>query len=94
MTGSRTGDMSGPQFFQTRMGQTFFEGTVPRLYRAIDRLADALGGPREYRVVSVKSDDAKIQKELDELGKQGWRMTHVQSGRMFFERVVPRKERG
>lgn len=86
--------MSGPQFFQTRMGQVFFEGTMPRLYRAIGRVADALAGPREYKVVSVKNGDERIQADLDELGKSGWRLTHVESGRMFFERVVPRKEEG
>lgn len=86
--------MSGPQFFQTGMGKIFFEGTMPRLYRAIDRLADVLAGPREYKVVTIKSNDALLQGELDDLGASGWRMTHVESGRMFFERPAPRKEKG
>ena len=89
-----TPGMSGPQFFQTRMGQTFFEGTMPRVYRAVNRLTDALVGKREYQVVTIKSDDEKIQKDLDALGKEGWRLTHIESGRMFLERVVPSKEQG
>ncbi|MDC0714279.1 hypothetical protein POL68_37805 [Stigmatella sp. ncwal1] len=30
--------MSGPSFFQTHMGQRFFEGTVPQLVRELQRL--------------------------------------------------------
>lgn len=33
--------MSGPQFFQTGMGQKFLEHTVPELVRHIARLAAA-----------------------------------------------------
>lgn len=33
---------NGPSFFQTRMGITFFEGTLPRAVRALERIADAL----------------------------------------------------
>lgn len=32
----------GPQFFQTGMGQKFFEVTVPRMVKALERIADAL----------------------------------------------------
>ena len=32
----------GPEFFQTRMGQKFFEGDIPALIAAINRLADAV----------------------------------------------------
>lgn len=31
-----------PEFFQTGMGQKFFEGTVPRIVKALERIADAL----------------------------------------------------
>ena len=34
--------MSGPKFFETRMGQTFYEGTMPRLVRELQRLNDNL----------------------------------------------------
>jgi hypothetical protein len=32
----------GPEFFQTRMGQAFFEGTMPRLAKALETIADVL----------------------------------------------------
>lgn len=32
----------GPSFFQTIMGHTFYEGTVPRIARALERIAIAL----------------------------------------------------
>jgi hypothetical protein len=34
--------MPGPEFFQTVMGQRFYEGTVPKLIDAVTRVADAL----------------------------------------------------
>ena len=86
--------MHGPQFFQTAMGRTFFEGTVPRLYRAVDRLADALVGKREYKVVNVRGSNDQIAESLSELGCDGWRAVHFSDDRIFLERVVPRKEPG
>lgn len=64
--------MSGPQFFQTRMGQAFFEGTMPRLARAIDRVAELLGGRAEYRVINVGADEEELEARLNELGEQGF----------------------
>lgn len=32
----------GPEFFQTRMGQVFYEATVPRIATALERIADAM----------------------------------------------------
>jgi branched-subunit amino acid aminotransferase/4-amino-4-deoxychorismate lyase len=32
----------GPEFFQTMMGRKFFDGDVPRLIKAIERLAHAV----------------------------------------------------
>ena len=34
--------MSEPQFFQTRMGQRFYEHTVPELVRQVERLNELL----------------------------------------------------
>jgi hypothetical protein len=34
--------MPGPEFFQTTMGQRFYEGTVPKLTSTLERVADAL----------------------------------------------------
>ena len=38
--------MNDPKFFQTRMGAKFFEGTVPRLVDALERIANALDDQR------------------------------------------------
>jgi peroxiredoxin len=84
--------MSGPQFFQTRMGQTFFEGTMPRLYRAVGRLADVLGGaPREYRTV-CEPNGQDLERELNKLGEEGFRVVGVTDTSVILERVVPSKE--
>lgn len=50
--------MSGPEFFQTGMGKTFFEGTLPRMVRAIERVATALEAQQEM----VKEDIAREEK--------------------------------
>lgn len=34
--------MPGPEFFQTRMGQRFYEVDVPRIVSALERIAEAL----------------------------------------------------
>lgn len=34
--------MPGPEFFETGMGRKFFECDVPRLAKALERIADAL----------------------------------------------------
>jgi len=34
--------MSGPQFFETRMGQHFYDHTVPRIADALEQIAKAL----------------------------------------------------
>ena len=34
--------MSEPQFFQTRMGRTFYEHTVPELVKQLSRLSELL----------------------------------------------------
>ena len=64
--------MSGPRFFQTKMVQVFFEGTMPRLYRAIDRLAGVIGGKAEYRVINVGADEEELQGRLNALGEEGF----------------------
>lgn len=35
---------NGPQFFETQMGRRYYEGTMPKLVRAIERVAAALEG--------------------------------------------------
>jgi hypothetical protein len=34
--------MGGPQFFETRMGQRFYEHTMPEVAKQLARIADAL----------------------------------------------------
>jgi hypothetical protein len=34
--------MPNPEFYQTRMGQIFYEGTMPRLFQALEHIATAL----------------------------------------------------
>jgi hypothetical protein len=36
--------MSDVQLFQTRMGQQFYDGTMPKIAAALDRIATALEG--------------------------------------------------
>lgn len=37
--------MSGPQFFETKMGRQFYDGTMPRIAKALESIATEL----EYR---------------------------------------------
>lgn len=34
--------MPGPEFFQTRMGQKFYEADVPRIVKSLERIAEML----------------------------------------------------
>lgn len=34
--------MAGPESFQTLMGRKFYDGTLPRIATALERIADAL----------------------------------------------------
>ena len=36
--------MGGPEFFQTRMGARFYEGTMPKIAEQLERLNDNLEG--------------------------------------------------
>jgi hypothetical protein len=48
--------MSEVEFYQTRMGRTFYEGDVPKIARALERIAGAL-----------EAISTKLDKEEDEL---------------------------
>ena len=73
-------------------------GIQTRVYKAVNRLADALSGPREYKVLVPGDDDGNStleEEQLNALGKEGWRIVAVKSsGRIFLERVLPRKDHG
>jgi hypothetical protein len=50
---------NGPEFFQTPMGRQFYDGTMPRIAKALDRVAAALEKQLTPDVV------AAIVRELD-----------------------------
>jgi hypothetical protein len=43
--------MPGPEFFQTRMGQKFFESDVPRIARALESIAEKFSAPEKVEQV-------------------------------------------
>ena len=49
--------MPGPEFFQTVMGQRFYEGTVPKLIDAVTRVADALESQKTIPMDAVFAAD-------------------------------------
>lgn len=48
--------MAGPEFFQTGMGRKFYESDVPRIAKALERIATAL--------------EARNKKEADEQNRK------------------------
>ncbi len=36
---------NGPEFFRTGMGRTFYEGTMPRIAAALEKIAERLPAP-------------------------------------------------
>lgn len=51
---------AGPEFFQTIMGHKFFENDVPRIMKALERLAVALEERNALDRESAKLDDEKM----------------------------------
>jgi hypothetical protein len=49
-----------PQFFETRLGQVYYQGTMPRIARALERIANVL----EIKFLDEETKDDKDQKEL------------------------------
>lgn len=49
--------MSGPDFFKTKMGRRFYEGTMPRLVEETSRLADALEEHNKLKRKELGLDD-------------------------------------
>lgn len=69
--------MPGPEFFQTRMGQVFYEGTMPALVRELKKLNENLerngdlflyGVPKKM----IKEAMAKIEAPKPEGTPPGW----------------------
>ena len=57
--------MPGPEFFQTRMGHTFIEGTMPRLSDRIERLAKAMERANELKEIELGLKKSEEEKEGD-----------------------------
>jgi hypothetical protein len=53
--------MSGPHFYETRMGQKFIESTMPEIARQLGRIADALEA-LVSRQQPVRSEGASVPK--------------------------------
>lgn len=65
--------MSGPQFFQTRMGHTFYEGTMPALVKQLERLNNNLeemtaDHPIPYKVTDLPTAGRKGPFKINEAG--------------------------
>lgn len=57
--------MSGPEFFQTRMGHVFYESTMPEIARQLKRIADALEALGQGRDEAKRADDAPTRRALN-----------------------------
>ena len=55
--------MAGPQFFQTGMGQKFFEGTLPRLVQAAEDIHQELKRANDLK---EKDHESAINKKVEE----------------------------
>ena len=51
----------GPEFFQTIMGRQFYDGTLPRIAKALERIADAL---EAAKVPPPAPDTVVLDREL------------------------------
>jgi len=60
--------MSGPEFFQTGMGHQYYQDTMPRIARALEKIAEEM--EKEANLLSLIAGDRKLINELnDELYK-------------------------
>jgi hypothetical protein len=69
--------MSGPDFFQTGMGRTFYEGTMPALVRELRKLNENLEKGREVALygsqVQSKADREALGLAMPKMGHPpGW----------------------
>ena len=55
----------GPSFFQTIMGHTFYEGTVPRIAKALERIAAALEEANKRAAIPAAQDNTNNSKETE-----------------------------
>jgi len=62
-------------FFQTPMGRRFYEGTMPRLVKALETIAEKLDVKKEEKFVLISWDESRIlgrgtERELRQLAKE------------------------
>ena len=79
--------MSDTQYFQTRMGQRFYERTVPELVRQVQRLASAMEGRGAKPAAPVPSQATPALERiaLEELGIETLEERH--SDRLDFHEI-------
>ena len=46
----------GPEFYETRGGRQFIDGTMPRIAKALERIADALEAQNKEQIRSSETD--------------------------------------
>lgn len=97
---------TGPKFFQTRMGQRFYEVDVPAAVKALNRLADAVAQRQSVQapVVSPKEAGQPLSdvfseeaERLRKLGDEEWDRGNKKMAEAYHEqarrvRVQPRPE--
>jgi hypothetical protein len=65
----RGGEDMGPKFFQTRMGQRYYESTIPKLVEEVSRLADNIAALNETIIRWVAGQEA--ERRGDEADRSG-----------------------
>lgn len=55
----------GPSFFQTIMGHTFYEGTMPRIAKALERIAAALEEANKRAAIPAAQDNTNKKETED-----------------------------
>ena len=62
--------MTGPQFFETRMGRIFYERDVPALVKALERIGDLLERVAEAKVTRTQPRP-EVQADTGDPGATG-----------------------
>ena len=69
------------EFYNTRMGNKFYNVDIPRLISALETIADHLSGEIEYNLIP---EEAFLEES-----KNGWRfVSQLQSGSILVERRI------
>lgn len=60
--------MAGPNFHETQMGRAFFEGTMPKIRKALERIANALEENHEILEKDAVQRVRDLEDEYESLG--------------------------